>query len=366
MSRTRLTAFSVRHAELCASVALTWLVGRALLPDVLLSGGSAIALVVAIVALGVGAPLAERRRARLAPSPVRAAWTTTVVPAGVGAVMAGALVDLGHPVIGFNPWVAGLILLAWLVSSTRAPSFGASAAGLLAVAWIAASLVHATTLAVLPTPRAPWTALTPGWSTASSWLPAAILVGLVGVGAGTELWSVGARARPGHVWGAAGWSVLVTLALGGLLALAHESWVAPAARPVVELLRATPVQSGLAVLTALSVLHLLAPASARRTTFAEAITWAGALAWAGPDARAAIWHQAVPLALAAALADDARRLDGTSRLLAALASALALLALWLGWPPTPDDVGASLCAAGGLVTLVWVGGMRAVAVKVAS
>ena len=61
MFRTRLTAFSLRHAELCACLALTWLVGRALLPDVLLSGGSAVALVVASVALGVGAPLADRR-----------------------------------------------------------------------------------------------------------------------------------------------------------------------------------------------------------------------------------------------------------------------------------------------------------------
>ncbi len=366
MFRTRLTAFSLRHAELCACLALTWLVGRALLPGVLLSGGSAVALVVAIVALGVGAPLADRRRAKLSPSPVRAAWTTTVVPAGVGAVLAGALADLGHPIVGFNPWVAGVILLAWLISSTRAPSFGASAAGLLAVAWISGSMALAVSAAIVPTPRAPWTALNPGWGTAATWLPAAILTGLVGAGAGTELWSKSSRARAGHTWGAAGWSVLLTLALGGVLALAHESWVTPGAVPVRSLLREGAGPALLACLTALSLLHLLAPASARRTTFAEAITWAGALAWAGPDARASIWQQALPLALAAALADDARRLEGSGRALAVLGSLFSLAALALGWPPTPDDVGAALCAAAALVALVWIGGMRAVAVKVAA
>lgn len=362
MSRTRLIAFSKRHADFLACLALTWLVGRALLPGVLLAGGAAIVLVVAIVAIGVGAPLAARRRLVLAPTPVRAAWTRTLVPALTGAVLAQSLTDLGMTVTGFNPWVAGVILLGWILTTLRAPAAGVRLAPVVAMGLVLLSLGVAVAQAAQPVARTPWTALAPGWGTVSAWLPAAVLIGLLGSGAGTELWSTGTRARAGHPWGGAGWSVLLVMALAGVLALAHESSVSPL-DPIPALFGAGWAAPLLIAALSLVTLHLLVPAAWAPQALAEAVTWGGALAWAGPDARAWLWQLAVPVALAAALADDARRLSGAARSLAVAGAALATLALLAGLPPVPDAVGASLGAALSVSALVWVGGARAVTAK---
>ena len=311
-------------------------------PETLAEGGLAPLVAATAVGLAIGWPCAA---ALWRATPGRATpwtpWTRglgrLLLPVTLSAVWASV-----HPGIqGF--WIAALLWLGvGLGLRSRAAHFAAGAAALAVVQAPAAA-------AITSVESVPWTLLEPAWSNAEVWLAPSLIAGLMLAGVGFGQWE---RARPSPP----GTQTVPLIPVCTAVLAAVGMAVALSARHGAQRMLATDSMSVLVALGCLVAAVSSAISRGDRGTVAAGVASHAWFLWAGPET--VTWWMAVwlPLGWLVVLGEAASRPEREQRWPIGLAAAVALVALALGVPERPAEMGSALTAAlTGVLTVWWVG-----------